>query len=133
MRRTRLFWRIFPSLMAISVGLMVVLYLLARRSLEEFYWQEVSDALKIHARLAAEPVSELLKRGDAAGVDALVNRLGKANGIRLTVTLPSGKVVADSDEKPDRMEDHHNRPEIAAALRSGDFGQTLRRSPTLQE
>jgi len=133
MRRTRLFWQIFPAVVAISVVLVLVLYLLARRSLEEFYWQEVDDALKIHARLAAEPISELLKRGDTAGVDALVKRLGKANGIRLTVILPSGKVVADTDESPDRMEDHHSRPEIAAALRSGDFGRSVRRSPTLQE
>lgn len=133
MKRARLFWQIFPACVAISVGLLAVLYATGRQRLEDFYWQEVTDSLKIDVRFVAQAAATLLDRDDAAGLDALLKRLGHDTGVRLTVILPAGKVVAESDEDPAHMEDHRNRPEIAEALRTGGFGQSVRRSPTLQE
>jgi len=40
-----------------------------------------------------------------------------------------GTVLADSDEDPDAMEDHGNRPEVVEAL-AGRRGQDIRRSDT---
>ena len=133
MKRVRLFWQIFPACVGISIGLLLVLYLTGRRSLEEFYWQEVTDSLKTQVRFVSQAAAVLLKRDDRAGLDALVKQMGRDSGVRLTVVLPSGRVLAESNQNPLHMDDHHDRPEIATALRSGEFGQSVRRSPTLDE
>ena len=57
-------------------------------------------------------------------------RLAEAAGVRLTWVAFDGRVVADSEASPERMENHRTRPEIAEALQ-GRTGSSLRRSPTL--
>ena len=47
------------------------------------------------------------------------------------MVLPSGEVVGDSEESPQSMDNHANRPEIVTAM-SGDVGRAIRFSRTLQ-
>jgi hypothetical protein len=54
------------------------------------------------------------------------------SGTRVTVILPDGLVVADSNEDPTIMEPHHQRVEVAAALQ-GETGKSLRYSRTIEE
>jgi two-component system phosphate regulon sensor histidine kinase PhoR len=49
---------------------------------------------------------------------------------RVTVVDPQGVVLADSDQDPQTMENHANRPEIRAAYMNR-VGSAIRRSPTL--
>ena len=49
-------------------------------------------------------------------VDQLCKELGKKSATRITVILPSGKVVGDSEESPSVMENHGGRPEVRDAL-----------------
>ncbi len=51
-------------------------------------------------------------------------------GIRITLIDPQGKVLADSEEDPLKMDNHRGRPEIREALKTGT-GQAVRHSPTL--
>ena len=51
----------------------------------------------------------------------------RARGSRLSI--PAGKVLADSEAEPDKMENHATRPEFAAAL----HGQTGKRHPAQQD
>ena len=133
MKRRTLFWQIFPLLAAISVVLPVWLYFSGRQTLKEAYDDEMTEALKGQAAFLAESAAGPLERGDTAALDALAKRLGKATGTRITVILPSGKVVAESHEDPQRMDDHRSRPEIAAALRTLEPKAEMRRSVTLHE
>src|SRR5208337_3488062 len=48
---------------------------------------------------------------------------------RLTVILPSGKVVGDSSKNPARMDNHADRPEIQQAFQ-GKIGISTRHSYT---
>ncbi len=57
-------------------------------------------------------------------------RLAKRAAVRMTVIAPDGKVLADSDADPARMNNHRTRPEVAAAL-SGKTGSSVRISPTI--
>lgn len=50
--------------------------------------------------------------------------------VRLTLVARDGKVLFDSDNNPERMENHRNRPEILAAL-NGKEGYSIRPSPTM--
>ena len=56
--------------------------------------------------------------------------LAKAADGRLTVIAGDGRVLADSENPVDRMENHRNRPEVMAAL-EGRVGITRRASPTM--
>jgi two-component system phosphate regulon sensor histidine kinase PhoR len=68
----------------------------------------------------------LAKRLSEAG-----RRPDETEGIRITVILPSGKVVAESQRDPEHMDDHRKREEIAGALEDGKVHWSKRLSPTL--
>lgn len=56
--------------------------------------------------------------------------LGRETGTRITLIDTTGRVVADSEGDPDRMENHASRPEVKAALQ-GHRGTAIRFSETL--
>ena len=60
----------------------------------------------------------------------LCKTVGHAASTRITVMLPWGKVIGDSDNDPARMDNHLDRPEVVAAL-EGSRGASTRYSPTL--
>ncbi|MDP2181128.1 MAG: ATP-binding protein [Actinomycetota bacterium] len=62
-------------------------------------------------------------------VGEIVDRLVARTQLRITVIDADGTVLADSQEDPSLMENHRDRPEIAAAL-SEDVGTTRRVSAT---
>ncbi len=74
-----------------------------------------------------------LERGRYGEVDALAKRLGKASGLRITVVLPDGKVVAESADEPGLLESHRTRPEIATALDTRAMAHDMRYSATLRQ
>jgi len=64
--------------------------------------------------------------------DELCKELGGRTVTRITVILPSGRVVGDSHENPEQMDNHADRPEIKVAL-DGGTGMSTRPSATLQK
>jgi two-component system phosphate regulon sensor histidine kinase PhoR len=52
------------------------------------------------------------------------------SGARVTVIAADGRVLADSAEEPQRMENHAGRPEVKEAMASGE-GRTVRFSHTI--
>lgn len=67
-----------------------------------------------------------------AGIDTIVKELATKVDLRLTIIDTTGVVIADSWENPSLMENHLNRPEIAAAL-AGEMGKATRYSTTRGE
>ena len=70
---------------------------------------------------------------DAALVDEQVDRFSKALDIRVTVILPGGEVIGDSERSSNelaRMENHANRPEVIQAREAG-VGWSHRFSSTI--
>ena len=65
-------------------------------------------------------------------VDAICKELGRSSKTRITVVLPSGQVVGDSNENPRDMDNHGRRLEIFEAL-DGKIGRSQRYSSTEQE
>ncbi|MBD0382796.1 two-component system histidine kinase PnpS [Paenibacillus sedimenti] len=59
-------------------------------------------------------------------------RIKASTEARLTFIRADGRVLGDSDQNPEQMDNHLNRPEIAAAASSG-VGYTTRYSDTLKE
>ena len=102
------------------------------RRCRRLYEAHLTADLESRARLACEPIDNLLTAGKAGEVDALCKKLGRSSHTRITVILPSGKAIGDSDADPGEMENHKDRPEIRDAF-GGTVTQEIRRSDTLHE
>ncbi len=86
-----------------------------------------------HAYISIIPqVQGSLQAAQKPFLDTLSKNLGERTQTRITIILPNGQVLGDSEENPDRMDNHANRPEIARALR-GQLGVATRFSHTLQQ
>jgi two-component system phosphate regulon sensor histidine kinase PhoR len=132
MIRRKLIWQLYPSFFVVTLLSLVAVTWYCSDTFRNFYYQQTRSELHSFARIAAEQVSTMINASQMDRLDELCRRLGKASdgGTRFTVILPSGKVVADSDENPAAMKDHSNRTEVIDALDKG-FGWSLRSSPTL--
>ena len=69
---------------------------------------------------------------DQKGIDLLCKKIGKHASTRVTVILPSGMVIGDSEHNPAKMDNHVDRPEVVKALNS-QAGISTRFSRTLEE
>ncbi|MFH0962895.1 MAG: ATP-binding protein [Planctomycetota bacterium] len=130
MRRRRLLWQLYPWYLAVLLAALAGVTWYASRTLKEFYLRETGATLEARARLVAQQALQSLGAGDMSRLDALCKEVKENTSTRATVILPNGKVVADSDEDPARMDNHGDRPEVKRAL-ALETGRTTRYSHTL--
>ncbi len=130
MKQTKLIWQIFPANLLILFLTIVCVIWYGRTALQSFYLEELEKGLVARARLSEPIVAGMLKRGEIDELRSYSKNAGRKANTRITVILPDGLVVADSNEDPDSMELHHKRVEIIAAL-EGEIGTSLRFSRTL--
>jgi len=134
MLRRRLIWQLYSVFLAVTLPALVAVTWYYSSALRSFYYEQARSELGSLAYFAAEQVSSMLDTGETDELDQLCKRLGGANDVltrtRVTVILPSGKVIGDSDEDPAMMKSHSDRPEIVDALEKGS-GWSIRPSPTL--
>ncbi len=132
MGKKRLLWQIYPSYVLITLLSLLAVTFYTSKSLRKFYLNHVESDLEARARLVEKQVSKRPLLADQAYVDRLCKDLGKKSSTRITVILPPGKVIGDSEDDPASMENHAGRPEIKEAL-AGRVGRWTRPSPTLQK
>src|SRR3989339_277960 len=112
MTRIKLVWRLFPAFILIAGICLVAGTWYTASSWQTFYLGDVHPA------------------PDAMQVNEICRKLGKITSTRLTVILASGKVAGDSQEDPQRMDNHADRPEFREAMQ-GRAGVSTRFSYTL--
>ncbi|HPV03669.1 MAG TPA: ATP-binding protein [Myxococcota bacterium] len=129
MSRTRkLQWVLYPSfLVVISVCLLFV-GTSTVISVRAMFVRETTERLRGRVHLLSELLAEFIP-GQMEMAERLVSAAGINLATRVTLILPDGKVVADSQEEPAAMQNHLDRPEIRDALALGE-GTARRRSPT---
>ncbi len=132
MHRQRLFWQLYPSQLLITLAALLAFTWYGTFSIRSFQLSETAAGLEARAHLAATPVLGFLHQNDLAGLEAFCREAGKKSATRLTVLALDGRVLADSDENPVRMENHNDRPEVMAAL-AGRMIPSLRFSQTVQQ
>jgi two-component system phosphate regulon sensor histidine kinase PhoR len=131
MYERRLAWRLFVAYFLVTLAALVALGWYGSYVLDEALASGLSRQLLTTAQLVAQQVGPLLDDKDHQ-VKSVIDSASQANGSRLTVILPSGEVVADTEEVPDRMDNHAGRPEVQAAL-AGETHREDRYSNTLRE
>ena len=131
-RRKRLIWQLFPSYLLITLLSLLAVSWYAYSSLRHFFLDQTAADLKIRALLVEKQIVGHLAPLDAAQVDSICKEIGKHSTTRITIILPSGRVIGDSRETPRLMDNHADRPEIAMALK-GNPDQSIRYSNTLRQ
>ena len=131
-RKKRLFWQLYPSYLLITLISLVAVTWYASSSIRDFYIEHATSDLEARALLFEQQISEHIDPLNARTIDRLSKRAGRHASTRITVLLPSGKVVGDSDEDPATMDNHADRPEFIGAI-NGNRGVSIRHSITLDK
>jgi len=139
MRRHGLIWHIFPTYLLITIISVVGVSWYGSVALRTFFYDRAESDLRARAVLLESRFADVFEivsgsidsemSGDGA-LQSIVVRLGEATDSRITLVLPDGTVVADTDEDPSAMENHADRPEIVEAM-GGNGGSAVRFSHTL--
>nr|MDQ2901905.1 HAMP domain-containing protein [Acidobacteriota bacterium] len=124
--------RIFLKLIGVACCLIAVALcvtdILVSRVAESNYIQNLDREMRQKGRMLA------LSQEFPALDQLRVHALAESAGARLTVVARDGRVLADSEADPGKMENHRRRPELRSELMdafAGREGSSLRLSPTL--
>lgn len=128
--KRRLFWQLFTPYLAIVLISLVISTWYFTEELKNLYIKQSENALTDRAILVKNQIVSRFSSGNLAGINKFCKQLNKNVAMRITFILPSGKVVSDSEEDSELMNNHKNRPEILASL-SGSNGSSIRYSSTL--
>jgi two-component system, OmpR family, phosphate regulon sensor histidine kinase PhoR len=128
----KLFWQIFPASVLTIILVIVTVGWDGVTFLREFYLEDTEADLQSRAYLISPKVKEFLRDHRTSDLREYCIQAGRSSGTRITVVSPQGKVLADSNEDPQAMENHGQRAEIAGAL-AGGVGISRRFSKTLRE
>lgn len=132
MPKKRLFWQIYPSYLAIIFISLIAIALYVSHSIQQIYLDILREDLKSTARIFERELWSQEPPFNPEQVDRLCREFGEIFASRITVILPDGLVIGDSDGDPAVMENHKDRPEIHEAFQ-GQTGESLRYSATLHK
>ena len=125
-----LLWQSYPYYLFIVIISLCVLAWQASGIVKQLYLQRSAEDLEVRSRLLSRLYSSIIDRGEIDALQELNRTLGNNLHYRITVILPSGEVIADSEELPSDMDNHADRPEIREAMQ-GKIGISTRYSYTL--
>ncbi len=112
----RIFWKFFAGFFLLSVLLSLAFYALVVGRARTFYLRSQQEALARMGGLLGAELAAAWPFGGEGTLDDFIKEKGRQAGLRLTVIDPRGRVLADSQKDPAAMQNHADRPEIAAAL-----------------
>jgi two-component system phosphate regulon sensor histidine kinase PhoR len=124
-------WRItIPIVFLILLSLLLLGWYISN-FVRRTYLNNLESKLSAEARSFAEVIAPALKSGTPpTDLDAVSRYWADLFDARVTIIAPDGQVLGESHEDRADMNNHRNRPEIAAALSTGQ-GSSTRFSNTL--
>ncbi len=123
MKRRRILWKIFPPYLLVTILILGGVGWYGSRALERFFIRETTRDLTIRTRLAVQFLPPLAYF-QPYQIDSLALVLSKQTHTRVTIIAPTGQVLGDSHENPLVMDNHADRPEVLAALKTGNGSST---------
>ncbi|MCX7007248.1 MAG: PAS domain-containing protein, partial [Kiritimatiellaeota bacterium] len=131
MRPARLITRLFPAFMLVTLLSLGSALLYAEHAVRVFH--ENQTALELEAELQLLRDTTQAQLGDEAVLQRFLGENGRRTDTRYTLIAPDGRVLADSQEDPARMENHATRPEVLAARAGQVSARATRFSATRLE
>jgi two-component system phosphate regulon sensor histidine kinase PhoR len=150
MFRSQLLWRLYAGYVAIILCCTLIVGVLVGRQVTENGMRDIQQSLVVRSKLLAQvakptllalAVDSLATAGSQSGtsnntpgeaLQDIVVQLGRDTHSRLSVIDVEGRVIADSMQSPELMDNHARRPEIIAAWDEG-AATAQRFSETLQQ
>ncbi|HSO18440.1 MAG TPA: histidine kinase dimerization/phospho-acceptor domain-containing protein, partial [Desulfosarcina sp.] len=130
--KRRLIYKLFPSYLLITLLSLIAVSWYALTFTRQFFLERTRVDLEVSGRLIENQVIRMLSAPDEDAVDTLCKEAAGQTPIRVSVILPDGRVVGDSEEIPANMDNHGNRDEIRTAI-GGDVGVSIRFSDTIRQ
>lgn len=131
-KKKRLIWQLYPSYLLITLISITAVSWYASNSLRHFFIDRTASDLQTRGRLLEQQFEGYLSSLDSISIDNLCKEIGKTASTRITVILPNGDVIGDSEEDPGIMDNHADRPEVIQAS-AGQLGTSIRYSRTLHQ
>ncbi len=131
-KRKRLFRHLYPPYLALILLSLAAVSWHASKSVHNFFIDRSRAELETIAMIFEDQLQVPVSLDNSEFLDALCKDIGKDTTTRITIIRPDGRVLADSDEMPQRMDNHGRRPEVLTALQ-GDIGTSIRYSKTLSQ
>lgn len=116
----KIFLKLIVAVLCVLAVSLVAVDFMASRIAESSYIDTLSRELTAKCRILA--LADLSP--------AKFKAFAKSAEGRITIIAKDGRVLADSENAPERMENHRHRPEVIAAL-NGQVGISRRASPTM--
>ncbi len=127
-----LLWRIYLAYLVIILASIITVAVYASTTLKRFYLQNISESLEVKARIIGAQVSESIKNNRTGFLGKWVQDIGRFSPTRITITLPSGEVLADSRQDDPVTLDQAGYSELKKAL-AGKKSVSIRFSRHLQK
>ncbi|HHO76510.1 MAG TPA: HAMP domain-containing protein, partial [Deltaproteobacteria bacterium] len=124
--------KIFSGYVIVCLALAGLILSVSFQTIRTHYMDTYTTGLKNLGNTLVLIIDPIMKKEDMPGLNSLVSDMGKSLQTRITVINFSGKVLADSENDPETLENHRDRPEIIAAF-IGETGRVVRYSLTLQK
>jgi two-component system phosphate regulon sensor histidine kinase PhoR len=126
------FRRLFVPYLLLICGAIAAVGFVAAQAVRVSYLDRQTELLRDGGRLASAAVAPSIVSGAVGeALDAQVDQLGRATGLRITVMRDDGVVVGDSEADLASVDNHKARPEFVAAASTGE-GTSDRTSGTVK-
>ena len=122
--KNRLFWKIGFIYLLMLLVVLFVLDTYVVQALKREYLEAAFSQLESLSSLALTKPPQLSETTEWS-------RWLARSGVRVTIVMSDGTVLADTNENPAIMENHRERPEIRTAFENGS-GRSMRYSATLR-
>ncbi len=132
MHAKRIFWKLYPSYLIVTLLALAAVYFFSSSAISRFFEAQIEKSLTEQARLISRQVDRPLADAQIDTLSRISDVLSSNISARITLILPDGKVAGDSDQGYELMGNHRNRPEIMDAL-AGYAGRSMRYSNTLKK
>ncbi len=130
MHRRTFLWQLYLAFSLVIFLATASIQIFSARRIEANGRTALEESLRARALLLADLARPGLAGESVDSLQAALVRLGRETETRFTVIAPDGRVLAESHEDPERMDNHAGRPELLDARQRGS-GQASRRSDTL--
>ncbi|MBI9075204.1 MAG: PAS domain-containing protein [Desulfatibacillum sp.] len=131
-KRRRLLMQLYPTYLLVTLISVAAVAWYSSNALSRFYLSHMETDLMARALFFEPQTVRLLNPLNGEAIDKLCKEVGRHTMTRISVIMPSGKVVGDSNEDPAKMDNHVDRPEIMAAS-AGKVTSSIRFSRTLEQ
>jgi len=132
MKNKRLFWQLFPTYILLVSLTLALLMGLGSIPIKDFFFEKTRTDLESRAKLLSTQLLPYLKKGEFHRVQEIIKELGSTSSTRFTVIDLNGRVLADSEQSPSKMNNHLEREEIQQAI-AQNSGMAIRYSESVKD